>query len=305
MAALRFCCSHADPALSALLRREGHHIRVGQLPIRGEVVVWNGPARIAQAWRRRGLAVIGGNSLDNLTPVLPQPVHVGTPVDVLTWANGVNIVEPRAIMMREGTATLLKPTTAEGARALTEPFHHALDVTSHVGAFGVSAVVVGETDLSPPLSMQTKLGRGVLAGWLSLLTTDTAGEQLAEFAAGTLDKWELQPTWPMALIVDNEIAVGQQLTLMRDELNRPDALPSAEARFEMLGAIGWRVWEAQQIAAATSPTTPTGAIPNVGKPSTQGEQTQTGGFVSPSQPVNPSPTNPMSAGIGTAAPSPE
>lgn len=303
MAALRFCCSHADPALSALLRREGHHIRVGQLPSRGEIVLWNGPARIAQAWRRRGLSVVGGNSLDSLTPVKPQPVHVGTPVDVIAWANGITTVEPHAIMMREGNATLLKPTTSEGSRAMIAPFHEALNITSHVGALSVSAVVVGERDLSPPLSMQTRLGRGVLAGWLSLLVPDTAGEQLAEFARGELDKWELQPDWPMALIVGDKVAIGQQLTFMRDELDRPEALPSAEARFEMLSALGWSVWEAQQITSEVFPTTPTGVIPNVGKPSTQGEQTQTGGFESPTHAVNPSPESPTSAG-GSMSPSP-
>lgn len=302
MAALRFCCSHADEALRSLLTAEGHAVRVGQLPNRNEVVLWSGPARIAQAWRRRGIPVVGGNSLDALPPLQPAMSDVvGTPVDVLTWANGYAVVPPYALMFREGDALLLKPTTSEEARRFTAPFEDALSISGHVGPFAASALVI-DTALSPPFAMETRLPRGGLAGWLGLLEPGTAGEQLAEFAAGHLEKWELEPTWPMALVVNGRVAVGQVLVEMRDELQAPNALPSAEARFEMLSGLGWRIWEAQQMTREmTSPP----AIRSFGdSPSSSGEHTQTGGFVSPTQPVNPSPTSPMS-GASTSSPSPE
>lgn len=302
MAALRFCCSHADAALASVLKADGHAVRVGQLPNRGEVVIWSGPPRIAQAWRRRGIPVVGGNSLDTLTPLAPDtPDLVGTPVDVLTWANGYNVVLPYAIMFREGRATLLKPTTSEDAARLVAPFDYALAVSGHVGPFIATAREV-DNMLSPPVAVDTKLAPGVLAGWLSLLDPGTAGDQLAEFAAGHLDKWELEPTWPMALVVNGKVAVGQVLNDMRDELGDMQALPSAEARFEMLSMLSWRIWEPQQLTTQMTTTTPAPHV--VGDTHSSGENTQTGGFVSPSQPVNPSPTAPMS-GASISSPSPE
>jgi len=315
MAALRFSLSHADPALSTVLAGEGHTVRVSGLPSRTDTVIWNGAPRIAAAWRRRGLGVVGGNSLDTLSTD-PRgtalfmadrglwPAHsAGVPVECLIWCNGNVIVKPDVVVIRDADATLLIPTVDPFITQVTAAFQDALLATGHVGGFSISSSVVAP-GLADGLTVRSKMGPGVLAAWLSLCTESTAGEQLAEFAAGHLDAWELRPDWPMALLAHGRIVTGHNLTFMRAEIGDNLALQSAEAQLAALHTLGWHVVvdEAQQLMQRmTAPGT--GMAPGADRGAPTGEHTQTGGFESPTHAVNPSPEAPMSAG-GSSSPSP-
>jgi phosphoribosylamine-glycine ligase len=141
--------------------------------------------------------------------LLQRKVH-GTEVDIDVWTNGRAVTLPHEIDLEEKYAQAgnIGPRTGCQSNVLFDCedrivaqtigcFEDALIDSKYVGVSALNCIVT-PTGAIYGLEFSNRLGYDATQAWLARIPGDV-GEQLAEFAAGTLDAWETYPDRPFAL----------------------------------------------------------------------------------------------------------